>query len=170
MNIAKRIGTLVWIVSVLLVGTATVAGQQDTSVTAPAYRVLVVDGTKTLNSTMRVVGLAGGIVQSGLADVTVLLADDLGSFDDPLMDRPMPDEPYDLILVFPRGVDDGTAYAVWMLVGGAPSVTAGIEQALALLSEGVGTAFGGTVSAMGPTDDLWAGLTAALYIQMGWLR
>jgi len=170
MNIAKRIGTLVWIVSLLLVGTATVAGQQDTSVTAPAYRVLVVDGTKTLNSTMRIVGLATGIKQSGLADVTVVLADDLGSFDDPLVGRPLPEEPYDLVLIFPRGVDDGTAYAVWMLVGGDSSEAAGIDQALALLSEGIRTAFGGTVSAMGATDDLWAGLTTALYVQMGWLR
>jgi hypothetical protein len=169
MRTPKRIWTLIWIVS-LLVGTVPLAAQQNASTTAPAYRVLVVDGTKTLDSTMRVVGLASGIEQSGLADVTVLLADNLGSFDDPLVDRPLPEEPYDLVLIFPRGVDDGTAYTVWMLVGGQPGEAAGIEQALALLSEGIRTAFAGTLSAMGPTDDLWAGLTAALYVQRGWLR
>ncbi len=170
MRAAKRYWSLASMVSLLLVGTAALANAQDAAAMVPAYRVLVVDGTKTLNSTMRIVGLASGIKQSGLADVTVLLADDLGSFADPLMDRPLPDDAYDLILIFPRGVDDGTAYAVWMLVGGDPSGVPGIEQALALLREGIHAAFSGTIVAIGPTDDLWAGLTAAFYVQSGWLK
>ena len=154
----------------LAVGAVTAIGEEGGTTVPPAYRVLVVDGTKTLSSTMRLVGLASGIEQSGLADVTVLLADDLGSFDDPLEDRLAPEQPYDLILLVPRGVDDGTAYALWMLVGGDPNAAAGVAQALSLLGAGIETAFAGTTAAMGPTDDLWAALTAALYVQEGWLE
>jgi len=170
MRTKKRMWTLVWIATLFLVGTATFAGDENAAAAAPLYRVLVVDGTKTLNSTMRIVGLATGIKQSGLADVTVVLADDLGSFDEPLVGRPLPEEPYDLVLIFPRGVDDGTAYAIWMLVGGDPNRAEGVGQALALLGEGLHAAFAGIAPAMGPTDDLWAGLTAALYVQTGWLK
>jgi len=134
------------------------------------YRILVVDGTKTLASTMRVVGLAGAIRQSGVADVAAILADDLGPFDDPLRGRPLPDAPYDLILIVPRGIDDGTAARIWILVSGNPDADPLTAQAIGLLRQGIDLAFAGIASAVGPLDDLWAALTASLYVLQGWLR
>lgn len=150
----------------LLVG-ASLAGGAQAAPTSP-YRVLVVDGTKTLASTMRVVGLAGGIRQSGAA-VSVVLADDLGPFDNPLSDRPRPEAPYDLILIVPRGVDDGTATRIWVLVAGNPNADPFTAQAIELLRAGIGRAFAGIASAVGPTDDLWAALTASWCVLQGWL-
>jgi len=137
---------------------------------SPTYRVLIVDGSKTLNSTMRVLGLANAIGRSGFAEVTVRLADDLGSFMDPLIDQKRPDEPYQLIILVPRGVDDATAYGIWILLPGDPQATPEVAQAVALLSQGIDAAFSGIASAVDPTDDLWAALTAALYVQEGWLE
>ncbi len=149
----------------LLVGVSFAGSAQSSP-----YRVLVVDGTKTLASTMRVVGLAGGIRQSGAADVTVTLADDLGAFEDPLRALPRPEMPYDLIVIVPRGVDDGTATRIWILVAGNPDETPFAAQGIALLRGGIDRAFAGLASAVGPLDDLWAALTASFYVREGWLR
>lgn len=138
--------------------------------TSSTYRVLIVDGSKTLNATMRVVGLASAIGRSGFAEVTVQLADGLGPFVDPLTDQKRPDEPYQLIILVPRGVDDATAYGIWILLPGDPQATPEAAQAVALLGAGIDAAFSGIASAVGPTDDLWAALTAALYVQEGWLE
>jgi len=152
----------------LIVG-GSLAAVADSSSASP-YRVLVVDGTKTLASTMRVMGLAGGIRQSGVADVTVILADDLGPFGDPLRGRSRPETPFDLILIVPRGIDDGTAPRIWILVAGNPRENPLVAQAIELLRGGIGRAFAGIASAVGPLDDLWAALTASAYVREGWLQ
>jgi hypothetical protein len=38
------------------------------------------------------------------------------------------------------------------------------------LGAGMSLVFGSSVSAAGPLDDLWAALTASLYVAEGWLR
>ncbi|MEW5825722.1 MAG: hypothetical protein AB1778_02740 [Candidatus Bipolaricaulota bacterium] len=134
------------------------------------YRVLLVDGTKTFTSTMRVVGIAGAIRQSGVADLTVLFADGLGPFDDPLAGRQAPEAPYDLILIIPRGIDDGSATRIWLLVAGDPSSRPDAAQAMALFQEGIAAAFAGLASAVGPLDDLWAALAASAFVNGGWLQ
>jgi len=152
----------------LVVG-GSLAAVADSSSASP-YRVLVVDGTKTLASTMRVMGLAGGIRKSGAADVTVILADDLGPFADPLRNLPCPETPFDLILIVPRGIDDGTATRIWILVAGNPRENPLAAQAVELLRGGIDRAFAGVAFAVGPLDDLWAALTASCYVQEGWLQ
>ena len=75
-----------------------------------AVRLLIVDETKTLLSTMRVGGLVGVLKASGLFVVDVRFADAESSWDDPLAGeaRGSDLEPYDLLLVIPRGIDDGS--------------------------------------------------------------
>jgi len=145
----------------------------EASVEEPAaapFRVLLVDGTKTLTSTMRVVALAEGIRRSGGVDVAMMLADDLGPFDDPLAGRPLPDVPYDLMIVVPRGVDDGTASRIWILIAGDLRANPIVAEAIELLRGGINRAFAGIAEAVGPLDDLWAALMASLYVREGWLR
>jgi hypothetical protein len=137
---------------------------------AAPFRVLLVDCTKTLESTMRVGGLAGGIRQSGLAELTVLFSDAASLYGDPLAGRTLPTAPFDLILVVPRGVDDGTASVVWLLVAGNPEENPTAWSALKLLGAGMSVVFGSSVSAAGPLDDLWAALMASFYAAEGWLR
>jgi hypothetical protein len=138
--------------------------------TAAPSRVLLVDCTTTLESTLRVGGLAGGIRQSGLAELTVLFSDVASPYGDPLAGRPLPVVPFDLIIVVPRGVGDGTASVVWLLVAGNPAGNPTASSALELLSAGMGAVFGDGVSGVGPLQDLWVALTASLYVAEGWLR
>jgi len=145
-------------------------GAETAQPTAAPFRVLLVDCTTTLESTLRVGGLAGGIRQSGLAELTVLFSDAASPYDDPLAGRPLPGAPFDLILVVPRGVGDGTASVVWLLVAGNPEGSPTASSALKLLGAGMSLVFGSNVSGAGPLDDLWAALTASLYVAEGWLR
>lgn len=154
------------LVSLLLVAVALGAA----SVAAAPYRVLLVDGTKTLEATLRVGGLAGAMRQSGLADVSVVFTDAVSAYDDPLADVPLPAEPYDLVLIIPRGVGDGTTDIVWLLVGQSLAAQADSTTSLSLLQSGIGLAFGGAVRALTALDDLWAFLMSALYVSEGWLR
>ena len=145
-------------------------GAEAAERTAAPFRVLLVDCTTTLESTLRVGGLAGGIRQSGLAELTVLFSDAASPYDDPLAGRPLPAAPFDLILVVPRGVGDGIASVVWLLVAGNPEGNPTASSALKLLGAGMSLVFGSNVSGVGPLDDLWAALTASLYVAEGWLQ
>ena len=138
--------------------------------TAAPFRVLLVDCTTKLESTLRVGGLARGIRQSGLAELTVLFSDAASPYGDPLDGRPLPAVPFDLIIVVPRGVGDGTASVVWLLVAGDPAANPPASSAIELLSAGMSLVFGSNVSGVGPLDDLWAALTASLYVAEGWLQ
>ncbi len=158
----RKLALVSVVLLVLALGTLCVA--------AAPYRVLLVDGTKTLEATLRVGGLAGAMRQSGLADVSVLFTDAVSAYDDPLADRPLPAEPYDLVLIIPRGVGDGTSDIVWLLVGQSLADHAESTASLSLLSSGIGLAFGGTVRTLTALDDLWAFLMSALYVSEGWLR
>jgi hypothetical protein len=140
------------------------------SVAATPYRVLVVDGTKTLEATLRVGGLVGAIRQSGLAAVSVIFSDAVSSFDDPLAGEPLPAAPFDLIILIPRGIGDGTADVVWLLAAGSLAASPDAASAIALLSSGMDLVFGGAVRALSPLDDLWALFASALYVAEGWLR
>ena len=145
-----------------------IGGAMD--VAAAPYRVLLVDGTKTLEATLRVGALAGAIRQSGLADVSAVFVDALSPYEDPLAGRPAPDEAYDLVLIIPRGVGDGTTDIVWALAGNALAANPELASSFSLLSTGIGLAFNGAVRVQGPLDDLWAFFTSALYVAEGWLR
>ena len=98
----------------------------------PLVRVLVVDETKTFNSTMRVAGLVGALRSVGLFDVGVALADVTSSYDDPLADR-TPEEgedAYDLIVVLPRGLDDGSIGQIWVVSAGLSTLSPGVSTAV----------------------------------------
>jgi hypothetical protein len=162
----KRSGFALLLVGLIV--TVSLAGTADPS-TAPALRILVVDGTKTLASSMRVIALAEGIQKSG-ADVKMILAEGLGPFDAPLRNQSPPATPYNVILIFPRGLDEGTASRIWILSAGDPRERPAVAQVVATLRQGIDRAFSGIAAGVGPLDDLWAAFTASLYVREGWLR
>jgi len=137
---------------------------------AEPYRVLLVDGTKTLEATLRVGGLVKAIRQSGLAEVSVAFTDEESPYADPLAGKLAPALPYDIIIIVPRGIGDGTSNVVWLLVGGSPFASPAASAALAALGSGMNLVFGEGIRGLGPLDDLWATLTAALYVTEGWLH
>jgi len=149
-----------------VVGTGQMAGPSDM---AGGARLLLVDETKTFTSTMRVGALAGILRKTGMVDVTVRLVDVESSYGDPLAGLAAAAEPYDIILIIPKGIDDGSVAQVWL-------VTRSFEQAspegvgLAALSGIIDQIFQGLAIAIDVSEDLWPAGYAALYLRQGWLR
>lgn len=147
---------------------AQTTGQEDVA----GVRLLLVDETKTFLSTMRVGALAGALKKMGLFDVSVKLVDVLSSYDDPLKTEQLDSgqAPFDVILVLPRGLDDGSVSQIWLATAGleslAPTVCAGVEAVSYIVDQ----VFQGLAEAIDVSEDLWPGLLAALYLHEGWLR
>jgi hypothetical protein len=139
---------------------------------APLVRVLVVDETKTFASTMRVAGLVGALRSVGLFDVGVALADVTSSYDDPLADKDPgeAEEAYDLIVILPRGLDDGSMNQIWIVSAGLSSLPPIVTTALELLTGIVDQVFAGAGEAIDVSEDLWPCLLWAAHSTKGWIR
>jgi len=141
----------------------------ETSDMAGGARLLLVDETKTFASTMRVGALAGILRKAGMVDLFVELVDVESSYGDPLAGLATAEEPYDIILIIPKGIDDGSVAQIWL-------VTRFFEEAspeysgLLALSGIIDQIFQGLATAINVSEDLWPGGYAALYLQQGWLR
>jgi len=147
---------------------AQTTGQQNVA----GVRLLLVDETKTFISTMRVGALAGVLNKMGLFDVSVKLVDVLSSYDNPLKTERLDSgqAPFDVILVLPRGLDDGSVGQIWLATAGLESLTPTVRAGVAAVSHVVDQVFQGLAEAIDVSEDLWPGLLAALYLQEGWLR
>jgi len=164
----RRIGPFLFVVLCLGIGAA--AAQQDSALSG--VRLLVVDETKTFLATMRVGGLVGALKGIGMFDVGVRFADVEASFSDPLAGR-WPDEglePYDVVLIVPRGIDDGTADWVWILSNGPLSLEPAVAGGIDVIRQVVGLVFEGRVTSTGVHDDLLLGLIYEAYVAKGWMR
>jgi len=135
-------------------------------------RVLVVDETKTFDLTMRVAGLVGALRTTGAFEVGVKLADVATSFDDPLAGR-TPEEgeaPYDLIVVLPRGLDDGSIRQIWIVSDGMNALSPIVAASLPGLSDVIDRVFAGIGAAIDVSEDLWPCWLWAAYAMTGWVR
>jgi len=137
-----------------------------------AVRVLVVDETKTLASTMRVAGLVGALRSIGAFEVGVALADVATSYDDPLAGRfPAEGEaPYDLILILPRGLDEGSINRIWIVSAGLSSLTPAVAASLGVLAGTVDLVFAGVGRTIDVSEDLWPCLLWSAYSMNGSIR
>ena len=131
--------------------------------------LLLVDETKTFASTMRVGALAGILKKTGMVDLSVKMIDVTSSYADPLVGLVPPEQPYDLVLIIPRGIDDASISQIWLVSeyyeGSTPQYAL-----LAGLSGIVDQVFQGLASATDVSEDLWPAGYAALYREQGWLR
>lgn len=132
-------------------------------------RLLLVDETKTFSSTMRVGALAGILRKTGMVDLSVKMIDVDSSYVDPLEGLDIPEQPYDLVLIIPRGIDDGSIDQIWLVSEYYESSTP--QYALLTgLSDIVDQVFQGLANATETSEDLWPAGYAALYREEGWLR
>jgi len=154
----------------LLIGVAGIA-QAPAAVEAPDAppHVLLIDETRTFAATMRVGALAGALRQAGV-ELDVRLDAVPWSYADPLADITVPDEPYDLILIVPVGIDDESVREVWLLRGSSLWASSEALARIAPLRELLAAVFDGVARPVGVFDDLWVAALASLYETQGWLR
>ncbi len=131
--------------------------------------MLLIDETKTFASTMRVGALAGILRKAGMVDLSVELVEVTSSYENPLSGIALPDDPYDIILVIPKGIDDGSVAQIWLVTPYFEERSPEYAHLLAL-SGLIDRVFDGIATATDVSEDLFPGFFAALYFQQGWLR
>jgi hypothetical protein len=146
------------------------AQETASAMTGPVpLRLLLVDATKTFSSTARVGALAGAIRATGVFDLRVCFSDQQDPYQDPMPDvDTKPDGTFHLVLFIPRGIDDGSAKAIWIITSIPPSTEG--WSVVSLLSGLTDTVFAGLANAVDPSEDLWPGCLASLYYAQGWLQ
>jgi len=153
---------------VALIGGGGAALGQGQGPTSEPFRLLIVDETQTFGSTIRLQVLARLVNKTGWFELTAKFVRVESSFDDPLRGEE-PDRRYDVILILPKGIDDGTVRQLWVVtrpwIELPESLRAAVEQ-LKALADGV---FQGAATAVDVTDDLIPAYFAALFLKEGWL-
>ena len=150
----------------LLATTTLVASAQPSGGT---IRILVADETKTFASTMRVAGLVGALRKVPIFQVGVVLSD-ATDWEDPLAGQVNEDAPYDLVILLPRGLDSGSAYAIWVVSGGIGTLGNDVAAAIGIVTEIAGQVFSGAAPVKGVNDDLFPAVLWGLYVTKGWMR
>lgn len=152
---------------VLLLSGALVAalGQEEG---AGRFDLLIVDETKTFSSSMRVEVFARALLRTELFALSAKIVEVESSFVDPLRGEE-PDQRYDLIVIFPVGIDDGTVRQIWIVSRPFPEIGEELRGAVALVKQLADKIFRGAAEAVGVTDDLIPGYFATIFIRGGWL-
>jgi len=162
-----RLGVFFLIGTMLLGWSALAVGQELPS----TIRVLLIDETKTFTSTMKVAGTIGALRQMGLFDVSVRLANVDTDYADPLAGiAPESDqEPFDFILILPRGLDTKTGVSIWLVSDGFNVLSSFARGAVDLVSTVVDQVFAGSGQTIDVSEDLWPGFLQAAYVLKGWM-
>ena len=161
-----RIVNLFLIGALLLGWTVMAAGQE----LPPSIQILLVDETKTFTSTMKVAGTIGALRQMGLFEVSVRLSDVDDDYADPLAGiAPEPgQDPFDLILILPRGLDTKTNVSIWLVSDWFDSLSPFVRGGVDLISNVVDQVFVGSGQTIDVSEDLWPSLLWAVYEKKGW--
>jgi len=165
----RKRAAVLWLVGLLCFGWAVSVSAQDVP---PPTRVLVIDETKTFASTMRVAALVGALRGLPSLDVEFRLVDVASSWDDPLAGQRLAAEssPYDVLLMVPRGIDDGSAPWIWLVTDWIGSLTPQVRASVEAIAQIVDMVFAGMGTATDVSEDLWPYLLWIAYSTKGWIR
>lgn len=150
----------------IALGAAPLAAQQTPS----PVELLIVDETQTFQGSLLVNLLAATLKLTGLFNIDARFVTVSSSFDDPLGLNPT-ERRYELILIVPRGVEQGTLRQLWIAScpithATRPEILQGIQVIQELISEGSQ----GRIEAVGVRDDAIPGIFATIFERNGWLR
>jgi hypothetical protein len=132
-------------------------------------RLLIVDETKTFSSTMRVGVLAGILKKNELFEVDVKMVEVDSSYADPLVESEPPAQAYDIILIVPRGIDNGSVDQIWIVTRGFDALSPPVKQGINMIEGIIGKMFAKVAVPTDVNDDLYPGFFSALYVEEGWL-
>ena len=169
MTVNKVIIALMTIAALLPLGT--IAAAQSTPAPHPRnqVRLLIVDETQTFTASMRV-GVAANILKkTGLFTIAADMVTVASSYADPLAAKTPPAQPYDVVIIFPRGLDDGSVHQIWVITRNLAALPPAVTTAVTMLETVINKVFTGVGAATDVNADLFPGLFSALYVKEGWL-
>jgi len=137
---------------------------------APVDLLLVVE-VRTFQGLILTEVLARALQATGLFSVEPKFVEVSSSFDDPLGPNPDRSRQYDIVLVVPLGLEDGSLRQLWIASRPpGPKTRPEVVRGVQLIKELVQRGSQGRVEAVGVTDDLAPALLAAVFLRNGWLR
>lgn len=155
------------LIGLLLWSAGTVAEPQTE---AERVALLLVDETHTLQASILVQILAQTLNRTDLFQMEAKVVQVRSSFDDPLGPN-VSEKQYEMILVIPRGLEDGSLRQLWIATRPIthqtrPELMAAMETVKSLIAQGSG----GLLEAVGVMDDALPAWFAAIFLWHGWLK
>jgi len=138
----------------------------------PSERVdlLLVDETQTLQASLMVQIYARALQESGLFNFDAKVVSVQSSYDDPLGVN-LTEKRYELIVIVPRGIEDGSVPQIWMITKPiGPQTRPQLLNALELIRQRVEQGSGGLFKAVTVMDDGALGIFATIFERHGWLK
>jgi hypothetical protein len=138
----------------------------------PSERVdlLLVDETQTLQASLMVQVYARVLQESGLFNFDAKVVSVQSSYDDPLGVNPT-EKRYELIVIVPRGIEDGSVPQIWMITKPiGPQTRPQLLAAMELVRQRVEQGSGGLFKALTVMDDGALGIFATIFERHGWLK
>ena len=141
-------------------------------VAQPSERVdlLLVDETQTLQASLMVQVYARALQESGLFNFDAKIVSVQSSYDDPLGVN-LTEKRYELIVIVPRGIEDGSVPQVWMITRPiGPQTRPQLLVAMELVRQRVEQGSGGLFKALTVMDDGALGIFSSVFERHGWLK
>ncbi len=138
----------------------------------PSERVdlLLVDETQTLQASLLVQIYARALQESGLFNLDAKVVSVRSSYDDPLGVN-LTEKRYELIVIVPRGIEDGSVPQIWMITRPiGPQTRPQLLNALELIRQRVEQGSAGLFKALTVMDDGALGIFATVFERHGWLK
>ncbi|MCS6937350.1 MAG: hypothetical protein NZ610_07785 [Candidatus Bipolaricaulota bacterium] len=158
----KRLALLVLIVLAELAGTSMAQGSK--------IDLLLVDETESLQASLMVQVYARALQETGLFNLEAKIVRVRSSYDDPLGVNPT-DKKYELIVIVPKGIEDGSVPQIWLITKPiGPQTRPELLKALALIRQQVDQGSGGLFKALTVMDDAILGIFATIFERNGWLK
>ncbi len=132
--------------------------------------LLLVDETQTLQASLMVQIYARALQESGLFNFDAKVAHVQSSYDDPLGVNPT-DKKYELIVIVPRGIEDGSVPQIWLITQPiGPQTRSELLAAIELIRQRVAQGSGGLFQALTVMDDGALGIFSSVFERHGWLK
>lgn len=161
----RKLLFVLWMGLLVVTGGIVSNAQQATA----GISLLLIDETKTFLSTMRVAGFVGALRAMATFQVDVRLVDVSSGFDDPLdgLEADPGVEPYSIVVIVSRGIDDGSAPYIWILSQAPDGLP--LAAALGAVRQTASAVFEGIAVPVGVYDDLFPALLREVYVLRGWM-
>ncbi len=158
----KRLGLFTLVTLGLLVG--------ESSAQSSKVDLLLVDETETLQASLMVQVYARVLQESGLFNFEAKVVRVKSSYDDPLGVNTT-EKRYELIVIVPKGIEDGSVPQIWLITKPiGPQTRPELLAALEFIRQRVAQGSGGLLSALTVMDDGALGIFATVFEHHGWLK
>lgn len=153
------------LLSLVAVGACIASAQAQSKVD-----LLLVDETQTLQASLMVQIYARALQESGLFNFEAKIVRVESSYDDPLGVNTT-EKRYELIVIVPRGVEDGSVPQIWLITKPiGPQTRPELLNALELIRQRVAQDSRGLLKALTVMDDAALGIFATVFERHGWLK